>query len=322
MHRTSAECAVHLGRLRPAKTHRAAARADREDDPEPGIRSAQKLLAKQPAIGRPHQPWSRPAVRSVWLKTKLVPRSSPVAPTHVHTVLLPCRSLRGVNVPAPNVDPGKMGKVAVMLLKQLRDYLAQPRAESGAELDHAERRAARRRTVYLHATVYPIDVFCDVRICDASATGVKGEANVELSVGQIMHITTDEHSYHPGTVKWVFGRQFGLDLPNALQMFDVETESFDHGISEGHRPRLLRQQIDVTARLLAGRPPRPATIRNVSSTGMLLDTGPGLRPGQHIIVKAGSAPCVYGRTQWAGNGKIGFKAQSTISTLAFACLDE
>lgn len=53
MHRTSAECAVHLGRLRPAKTHHAAARADREDDPEPGIRSAQKLLAKHLAIRRP-----------------------------------------------------------------------------------------------------------------------------------------------------------------------------------------------------------------------------------------------------------------------------
>ena len=209
-----------------------------------------------------------------------------------------------------------------MLLKHLRDYLAQPRQAGEAEPAQSERRTARRRTVYLHATVYPIDVFCDVRICDASATGVKGEANVELSVGQIMHITTDELRYHPGTVKWVFGRQFGLDLPHALQMFDVDPDHVDHGDGVGHQPRLMRHAIDVTARLLAGRPPRPATIRNVSSTGMLLDTGPGLRPGQHIIVKAGNAPCVYGRIQWAGNGKIGFKAQNAISTLAFACLEE
>lgn len=209
-----------------------------------------------------------------------------------------------------------------MLLKQLRGYIGQPLPAGDTEVAHSERRAARRRTVYLHATVYPIDVFCDVRICDASATGVKGEANVELSVGQIMHITTDELRYHPGTVKWVCGRQFGLDLPQAMQMFDVDPDRVDHGERVGHQPRLTRQPIDVTARLLAGHPPRPAIIRNVSSTGMLLDTGPGLRPGQHIIVKAGNAPCVYGRVQWGGNGKIGFKAQNAISTLAFACLEE
>ena len=55
MHRTSAECAVHLGGVCPAKTHRAAGRADRKDDPEPGIRSAQKLLAKHLAIKRLYQ---------------------------------------------------------------------------------------------------------------------------------------------------------------------------------------------------------------------------------------------------------------------------
>jgi len=55
MHRLCAECAVHIGRFRPPKTHRAAAHADREDDPEPGIWSAQNLLAKRAAIRRHYQ---------------------------------------------------------------------------------------------------------------------------------------------------------------------------------------------------------------------------------------------------------------------------
>jgi hypothetical protein len=54
MHRLFAECAVHIGRFRPPKTHRAAAYPDREDDPEPGIRLTQNLLAKGAAIRRPH----------------------------------------------------------------------------------------------------------------------------------------------------------------------------------------------------------------------------------------------------------------------------
>ena len=39
----------------PAKLHHAAAHADREDDPAPGIRSPQKELALWPAIRRHHQ---------------------------------------------------------------------------------------------------------------------------------------------------------------------------------------------------------------------------------------------------------------------------
>lgn len=207
-----------------------------------------------------------------------------------------------------------------MLIKQLRDYLVHPRTVDADQPAHDERRQARRRAVFLHATIFPIDVFCDVRICDASASGVKGEANVELAVGQTMHITLDERSYHPGTVKWVLGRQFGLDLPNSLRLFGVDDDDVDHGSRIGHLPRSFRKTIDATARLLAGRPPRPATIRNVSSTGMLLDTGPGLRPGQHVVVKAGNTPSIYGRVQWCANGKVGFKAQSPISTLNLACV--
>lgn len=202
-----------------------------------------------------------------------------------------------------------------MLFRHLRSYLepAKPMGVSG--LADPERRSAPRRAVYLHATIFPIDVFCDVRVCDASASGIKGEANVELQIGQIMHITTDQAAYHLGTVRWVSGRQFGLDLPNAVKLFDLDPDGVDHGLLESHRPRQLRYQIDATARLLAGRPPRPATIRNLSSTGLLLDTGPGLRPGQHIIVKHGNAPCVYGRVQWKDGSKIGCKAHNPISQL-------
>lgn len=174
----------------------------------------------------------------------------------------------------------------------------------------------------LRATIYPIDVFCDARICDASSTGVRGEADVELAIGQTMHITTDEAAYNAGTVKWVDGRQFGLALPDALTMFGMESLDVDHGSFEGHEPRAPRININATARLLAGRPPRPATIRNVSATGMLLETGPGLRPGQHIIVRVGNTAPTYGRIQWVDNGRIGFRAKNAISVLSFTCLED
>ena len=209
-----------------------------------------------------------------------------------------------------------------MLLKQIRGYLGTAPSEDLEQDDHPERRRARRRAVFLKATVYPIDVFCDALVCDVSENGIRGEADVELAIGQIMHITLDQLAYHAGTVKWVRDRQFGLALPNALTLFGLASEDVDHGIWEGHQPRDSRLQISATARLLSGQPPRPATIKNVSSTGMLLETSPGLRAGQHVIVRAGNMQPIYGRVQWRNDARIGFKAQNPISILSFVCSED
>ncbi len=196
-----------------------------------------------------------------------------------------------------------------MLLERIRGYFAETIDEAESR-EAAERRRAHRTAVYLRATIYPIDVFADARIRDVSANGVRGEADVELAIGQTLHMTTDERSYHAGVVKWTRDRQFGLELADADAIFGSRFAVVDHGSEEGHHPRLLRTAIDVAARLVGGRPPRPATVRNMSACGMLLDTSPGLIPGQHLIVRIGNAPPVYGRTQWSRDGRVGFKAHN------------
>lgn len=188
-----------------------------------------------------------------------------------------------------------------------------------AQPSEAERRRAPRKSVFLRATIYPVDVFCDVRIRDVSATGLMGETDVELAIGQTLHITIDEQAYHAGRVKWTRERQFGVDLPNASALFANRSIDVDHGSREGHQPRAPRTVVDVMAHLVGGRPPRPAMIRNVSASGMLLDTGPGLKPGQLLVVRAGNAPPIYGRVQWSEEGRIGFKARHRMSCLTIAC---
>jgi hypothetical protein len=203
------------------------------------------------------------------------------------------------------------------MLERIRGYFA-PAPANAQSKSAAERRRAKRKAVYLRATIYPIDVFADARIRDVSATGARGEADAELAIGQTLHITTDERSYHTGKVKWTLDRQFGLDLPDAHQVFGRVLTEVDHGSDEGHHPRASRLKIDVAARMVGGRPPRPAIVRNVSQCGMLLDTSPGLYPGQHLVVRVGNAPPAYGRVQWSSNGRIGFKAYNPLSPLALA----
>jgi hypothetical protein len=180
----------------------------------------------------------------------------------------------------------------------------------------AERRRALRRAVFMHATIYPVDVFSDARILDVSATGARAEADVELAIGQILHISIDEETYYTGKVKWTLGRQFGLELPDAARIFQASPAEIDHGRIEGHHPRPQRIKIDASARLVAGRPPRPATVRNMSVSGMLIDTGQGIKPGQHLLVRIGDKPLIYGRTQWSADNRIGFKANSPMTCFA------
>ena len=205
-----------------------------------------------------------------------------------------------------------------MFIGRIRDYLALGVAES-ENSESVDRRIAHRKAVLFRATIYPVDVFCDARIRDVSATGLRGEAEVELAIGQTLHITVDERCYHAGVVKWVRDREFGLDLANAHKIFGGESKDTDHGDREGHHPRAPRSKINATARVVAGRPPRPAMIRNLSASGMLLDTTPGIKAGQHLVVRVGNAPPIYGRTQWSEEGKIGFKAASPISVLGIVC---
>ncbi|NIJ25214.1 PilZ domain-containing protein [Sphingomonas japonica] len=177
----------------------------------------------------------------------------------------------------------------------------------------AERRRAKRTSVFLQATVYPIDVFSEAWVHDVSMAGLKGETDVELAVGQTLHVTTDEKAYHTGVVKWTAGRLFGFSLPGAAAIFGQASDIIDHGDDEGHHPRPYRIDTDLTARLLGGRAPRPATVRNLSSGGMLIETSPGLLPGQHLVVRIGNSPAIYGRVQWRSANLVGLRSDTPIS---------
>ena len=123
-------------------------------------------------------------------------------------------------------------------------------------------------------------------------------------------------------MKWTLNRSFGLELANAAAILEDHAESVDHGSAVGHHPRAPRRKVNIGVRLLGGRPPRPAIVRNISACGMLLETSPGLIPGQHLMLRIGKAPPVYGRVQWSKDGRTGFRAHNAISVLAITCADE
>ena len=193
-------------------------------------------------------------------------------------------------------------------------------AEAVNDQERAEQRQHPRHTVFLQASVYPIDTYRDILIRDVSQTGLSGEADVELGIGQSVHLSFDEKAYFTGIVRWTRGRRFGMEFMDAVT-FPVGVH-VDHGFAIGHRPRAVRTSLNLTARLNTGRPPRPATVRNVSRLGMLLDTGIGLATGQHLLVRMGKRALVSGRVQWARGGRLGVQTNQEISALQLVYCDD
>jgi len=191
------------------------------------------------------------------------------------------------------------------MLQQFRDFGACDDSGRGNRMEH--RRDA-RKSVLFRATIYPVDVYADVIIRDVSQTGVMGESDIEMHIGQTIHLSADEKSFHPGVVRWTRGRKFGLQFDEAQSLFGIGDLDLQHGDIEGQQPRAERIALSISARLAFGRPPRPATVRNISRFGMQLVSSSGFAPGQCLLIKVSHDPPIHGRVQWSKDGSIGLKS--------------
>ena len=189
------------------------------------------------------------------------------------------------------------------------------------DLEAREQRRHRRHKVRLAASIHPIDVYQDVVIHDASQSGLMGEAAIEVDVGQTIFVSPNEHTYVSGVVRWTQGRRFGLDLDEPLALAGL-TGDVDHGEQIGHKPRAERVRLNLNARLHSGQSTRPATIRNLSRTGMAMEAGEGLLTGQQVLVRIGDRPLIPGRVQWSRGGRIGVSTLSEMPLLQLLYSDE
>ena len=171
-----------------------------------------------------------------------------------------------------------------------------------------DKRAQKRYRVLLQASVFPIDSIVDVTVHNISEQGLMAEADVDLTVGQVVHLSFDGASHRSGTVRWIRGRRFGLHLedcfgpPGALDEIEPET-------GPDQQMRSVRRSLNIPARMSSGRPRRPAMVRNLSRSGMSLETSAGLRVGQNLLIKIGRQPPIAARVRWTAGGRIGVSVE-------------
>lgn len=177
-----------------------------------------------------------------------------------------------------------------------------------------EKRQHKRHKVRLAASVYPIDVYQEVTIHNASRSGLMGESPIEVEVGQTIFVSLDEKTYLSGVVRWTKGQQFGLDLDDPLDLAGIAPE-VDHGQQIGHKPRAERVDLNLPARLHSGQSARPAMIRNLSRSGMAIEAGEGLLAGQQLLIRIRERALIPARVQWNRTGLVGVSTATDVPLL-------
>ena len=204
------------------------------------------------------------------------------------------------------------------MLRSLGKRLFRSRSDGQAP---ADQRRHPRRPVLLDGSIYPIDFFSDVLIHNVSAAGFMGEADVELTVGETLHLTLDDKAFQTGTVRWTEGQLFGVAFDTPLARDGAGDEEVDYGTLPEHQPRARRSSLNIPARLNLGRPPQPATVKNMSQSGMLLETSAELQPGQHILIKLGDRSPVPAVVRWRKDEQIGVETAEPIGILSLMFSD-
>ena len=199
------------------------------------------------------------------------------------------------------------------MLRALKNTIFPSRSDPNASANH---RRHLRRDVLLDASIYAIDFFSDVRIHNVSANGFRGEADVGLTVDEILHLTLDDKAYQTGIVRWARGKNFGVEFDTPLARTGAGDEEIDYGLAPEHQMRAQRAILNIPARLNLGRPPQPATVKNLSRSGMLLETSASCPAGQHVLVKIGDRSPVSAITRWCKDDHIGVETAEPIGLLS------
>jgi hypothetical protein len=177
-----------------------------------------------------------------------------------------------------------------------------------------ERRRDPRQRVLLQASIYPVTQCGEVTIRNASQTGLMGETDLHLEIGQTLHLSFDDANHHSGVVRWTRGRRFGLALDGALEHL-ADADQLDGAVADGQAPRARRIELNLKARLMTGPGSRTAMVKDVSRSGMLLDNIHCLKVGQQLLVQLRDRAPILGTIQWCAGSRAGLRTAGRIATL-------
>ncbi len=183
--------------------------------------------------------------------------------------------------------------------------------------DFASRRREVRQRVLLSARLHPVERQSPMVVTNLSRHGLRATADIEVVSGQRLFVTLDDLTHCLGTVRWTQNKRFGLQFDKPLDILPPASEA-DEGTMPAHLPRVPRITMHWNGTLAFCQPTHEAKIRDVSKSGMMVETVEPLLPDQNLLVQMSNGTIVAASVRWTEGEHAGIQLSCPVSLLQFS----
>lgn len=178
---------------------------------------------------------------------------------------------------------------------------------------HSNRKEDRQR-VLLRAQIHVVRLQSDLTVTDISRSGLRGMTDIELRLGQTVYISLDDLTHVAGSVRWIQDGRFGMKFSKLLDVLP-ECAHIDLGHSPCHQERMPRQATRFPAKISLSSWSSGARIRNVSKTGMMVETDLPVVPEQQLLVNLSDGKILNAMVKWVQGERVGIQLSTPVSIL-------
>lgn len=176
------------------------------------------------------------------------------------------------------------------------------------------KRKESRQRVLLRAQVHVVRLQSELMVTDISRSGLRGATDVNLRVGQAAYISLDDLTHVAGSIRWTQDGRFGMKFSKMLDVLP-ECAHVDLGHLPDHQERMPRTATRLKARLSLSSWSSTARIRNVSKTGMMIETDLPVVPEQQLLINLSDGKIFDAAVKWVEGDRVGIELATPVSIL-------
>ncbi|MFN3621091.1 PilZ domain-containing protein [Sphingorhabdus sp.] len=184
----------------------------------------------------------------------------------------------------------------------------------GTRPDTLSKRKEGRQRVLLRAHIHVVRLQSDLIVTDISRSGLRGTTEAELRVGQPAYISLDDLTHVSGSIRWVQDGRFGMKFSKLLDVLPP-CAHVDLGHLPDHKERMPRTATRLKAKISLSSWSSSARIRNVSKTGMMIETELPMVPEQQLLVNLSDGKIFDATVKWVEGDRVGIELATPVSIL-------
>lgn len=178
----------------------------------------------------------------------------------------------------------------------------------------SSKRKENRQRVLLRAQVHVVRLQSDLLVTDISRSGLRGATDINLHVGQTAFISLDDLTHVAGSIRWIQDGRFGMKFSKMLDVLPA-CAHVDLGDLPDHQERMPRTATRLKARMSLSSWSSAARIRNVSKTGMMIETDLPVTPDQQLLINLSDGKIFDAKVKWVEGDRVGIQLATPVSIL-------